>query len=489
MFLQYINTIANIFLARWVNTGDRLIDNALVGIIMLTASSIIYYISSNWKIWYNCVTYHLYGMSKDPCDIKKAPYYINPYNINTDDDMVAHMASKASVFSITFINSIIKNKIKTKLEVTSNDLYSITEKIRLQYNISYMTKQNGRELLYGGKYIYPFIVTAYGHVGYYYVSGFGDITIVSTGFGYNEYLLNVLLEQIIQYLNKNNTLASTTKNIYLPVMGSSGLIDTKAISIINKKKTFDTLFYDQKAELIHVLEKFKTKSLYPSHIPMDNKLGILLYGPPGTGKTGTISAIANFLNRNIFIINFAEISTCHQLDQILDSKYHANNIYVFDEFDCVLDVISGKPAREKKEETEDWGKMLLYAEGEERKTILEAMKQGRKSKANAPIDLAYLLQKLDGLESAEDRIIIATTNNPDRINPALMRPGRFDMKLCLGLCTKSMVVDILDNFYKGGREKIQKAGIPGGKFSPLQLINAAIQVRSLDKLLKQLAAT
>jgi hypothetical protein len=165
------------------------------------------------------------------------------------------------------------------------------------------------------------------------------------------------------------------------------------------------------------------------------------------------------------------------------SKY----VYVFDEFDCVLDVISGAAPRDKKEEVQDWGKMLLYAEGEERKSILEMMRQGRGRKGTAPIDLAYLLQKLDGLESAENRIIIATTNNPDRINPALMRPGRFDLKICLGLCTADMVVDILDNYYKGGREKIQRAGIPDGRYSPLQLINAAIQAPSMEKLLKQLA--
>ena len=42
---------------------------------------------------------------------------------------------------------------------------------------------------------------------------------------------------------------------------------------------------------------------------MDNKLGILLYGPPGTGKTGTISAIANMLQRDIILVSCASLTT------------------------------------------------------------------------------------------------------------------------------------------------------------------------------------
>jgi len=168
-------------------------------------------------------------------------------------------------------------------------------------------------------------------------------------------------------------------------------------------------------------------------------------------------------------------------------------VYVFDEFDCVLDVISGSgkatAASEAKEEKQDWGSMLMYAEGDERKKILEMMREGRGRSKNAAIDMAYLLQKLDGLESAEDRIIVATTNNPDKINPALLRPGRFDIKICLGLCTTTMIADIITNFYQGGaemRSRVLEAGLPGNTFSPLQLINMAIQTQNFETLLSKL---
>jgi SpoVK/Ycf46/Vps4 family AAA+-type ATPase len=151
----------------------------------------------------------------------------------------------------------------------------------------------------------------------------------------------------------------------------------------------------------------------------------------------------------------------------------------------MLDVL-GKS--EEKEHKSDWGSMLLAAEGDERKQVIEMMKSGRKATKQS-INMAYLLQKLDGIESAEDRIIIATTNNPDKINPALLRPGRFDLKLCLGNCTQDMYCQILENFYreseKNVSKRVLKAAIPDYKYSPLELMNMAMQCESLSALLEK----
>lgn len=279
---------------------------------------------------------------------------------------------------------------------------------------------------------------------------------------------------------------STTLDIR--VFDKSASNYTKIIGEVSTKKTFDNLFYTQKNELINLLEKFKTKTLYPPHIPMDNKLGILLYGPPGTGKTGTISAIANYLNRNVCIINFAAISQQVHFDYIVNKDKYADTIFVFDEFDCLLDVLvnaNNNFVTNKDSNKTDWGTILLAAQGDERKQVLEMIKEEKND--DTKIDLPFLLQKLDGLESAEDRIIIATTNNPDKINPALLRPGRFDLKLCLGNCTKNMYCEILENFYKEETDvykRVQEANIEEFKYSPLELLNMAMQNSKLESLLK-----
>ncbi len=125
------------------------------------------------------------------------------------------------------------------------------------------------------------------------------------------------------------------------------------------------------------------------------------------------------------------------------------------------------------------------SEGEERKQILE-MARSNTGGGSDEIDMAYLLQKLDGIENADERCIIATTNNPQKINPALIRPGRFDIKICLDNCTPQMCKDILLNYYKENKiaeSKIPIFDFPDKKYSPLQLINLAMRYESIDDLL------
>lgn len=270
---------------------------------------------------------------------------------------------------------------------------------------------------------------------------------------------------------------------------------TGVLGNIGTHKTFDTIFYDQKVEVLDAVTKFKEGRLYPKGISMDNKLGILLYGPPGTGKTGTISACANLLRRDVMVLDFSVIKTCEELDNVLKPEEFDKYIYVFDEFDCILDVLVSDEkkavAEADKEDTTDWSKLLMVAEGEERKQILEMLKEGRtkqKDKSQS-LNLGYLLRKLDGLEDATGRFIIATTNNPDHIHPALLRPGRFDIKLCLGNCSAKMYVDILGAFFEldeEGRATVAATGLPVGRWSPLQTINMALTKKTLGATLEAL---
>lgn len=98
------------------------------------------------------------------------------------------------------------------------------------------------------------------------------------------------------------------------------------VSYISPNKTFDKLFFDQKTEVMEMVQKFKTKTLFPPHLPLDNKLGILLYGPPGTGKTCFLSAMANYLNRNIFLLDMKKIKTRKQLDHCLSRSNTAKSL-------------------------------------------------------------------------------------------------------------------------------------------------------------------
>ena len=487
--IQQLSTFITLLFNKNINTGDRILDNTLIGILSILCIKIIKDLIIEWRAYYNCIIFHLYGMKNHPLDLWKAPYSYNFVYLKNDEFFKNHkqynmgaalyshieLWSKWCNYTTQIMGPLIK---KTKIIYLANengnavisDDINIWKKNRIDYN----TMDSGLYIIAIDKYGYPIYYGTDGCLYFQNRNAYLEIEPHFASYWIQEY------EKLIININVSN-------GIYVMKFGAVQS-DTKLekIGIISSKKTFDTLFYTQKEELLNILEKFKKGEMYPGHIPMDNKLGIMLYGPPGTGKTGTISAIANYLKRNITIVNLTEITKVEQLEKILDPRRYKETIFVLDEFDCIMDVL-GKNTEDDSTKN-DWASMLMMAEGDERKQILDMMRNGRKA-IKQGLNMAYLLQKLDGLESAEGRVIIATTNNPDKINPALLRPGRFDLKLCLGNCTQDMYCKILENFYKNEKDvckRVLKAKIPEMKYSPLELMNMSMQSNNLDQLLEKI---
>ena len=484
--MNHINTLTTVYMTNTFNTGNRMLDNSLVAIAAILIGNIITYLTANWRKLYNACIYSLYCMDKHPFAISKAPYL---YQTKLDITQ--------SEFKQEYTGYLLDHIRNGRVSTCGQYL----KEIMCTNNLARMSGKNG-EVIYCGDQSDKSMTSVWQGIYLIHIMRSGELIYYSTTdhsfYGANWDILRSVLQSFERYIEgkikDEQTTPKPTNLIQSPMFDKDGRITLTSagtltsVGTISAKKTFDSLFYEEKATLIHLLEKFKAGTMYPAHVPMDNKLGILLYGPPGTGKTGTISAIANMLQRNIVLVNFTQITKGKELDVVFEKAVAKESVFVFDEFDCILDALGkgGDHAAPKN----DWGGMLLAAEGEERKEILSMMRNGIARTADAPIDLAYLLQKLDGLVSAEGRVIIATTNNPDKINPALLRPGRFDLKLCLGNCTRAMVADILEYYYKdsgeGVREAVMKSSIADGFLSPLTLMNRAMQAPDFETLLKSL---
>lgn len=281
--------------------------------------------------------------------------------------------------------------------------------------------------------------------------------------------------------------------------------DISFCGTINKKKTFDSLFFPNKDTVLVTLKAFKEEKLYPTHMPIDNKLGIMLYGPPGTGKTGFISALANFLRRDVMMVHMSRITTRKAFDQLLDTSISSRYIYVFEEFDCMPGVqrrvetvaISEATAIEGSTGTNGTIAMAMLMAGagssntksNASESIMEEIRKEREQSLDK-LDVGYILTKLDGLESAQNRIMIATTNHPERIDPALMRPGRFDLQLHLSRCTRKMLVDILRFTYQLDESKISDVelalkDVPDFKWSPAELLQLTT-IKTYDEIVPHL---
>ena len=114
--------------------------------------------------------------------------------------------------------------------------------------------------------------------------------------------------------------------------------------------------------------------------------------------------------------------------------------------------------------------------------------------ATDQLDLGYLLTKLDGLESNEGRIIIATTNHPERIDPALLRPGRLGIKICLSYATREVARDILCMVFQvtgekeRGRILTQLGTMDEGSWTPAEILQEAIMRSAMEAMVEFLTS-
>ena len=132
--------------------------------------------------------------------------------------------------------------------------------------------------------------------------------------------------------------------------------------------------------------------------------GILLYGPPGTGKTLIAKAVANESGANFISVNGPEFAskwlgeTEKAIRQVFKrAKQMAPCIIFFDEIDAIA-------PRRSSENNGAWERVVNQ-----------------------------LLIAMDGMEDIANVTVIGATNRPDMIDPALLRPGRFDKKVFIGL--------------------------------------------------------
>jgi transitional endoplasmic reticulum ATPase len=132
---------------------------------------------------------------------------------------------------------------------------------------------------------------------------------------------------------------------------------------------------------------------------MESAKGVLMYGPPGTGKTLLAKAVANEAESNFISVKGPELlnkfvgeSEKGVREIFQKARENAPTVIFFDEIDSI--------AAERGQASGDAG-------------VTERV-------------VSQLLTELDGLESLEDVVVIATTNRPDLIDVALLRPGRLD---------------------------------------------------------------
>ena len=159
--------------------------------------------------------------------------------------------------------------------------------------------------------------------------------------------------------------------------------------------------------------------------------GYLLHGPPGTGKTSFVQALAGELDFNIAMLSLSQRGLTDDLLNHLLLNVPARTVVLLEDADAAFS---------NRRQRDDDG----YS--------------------GANVTYSGLLNALDGVASAEERIIFMTTNHIGRLDDALIRPGRVDMTVHLGNATQWQMEQLWDRFYArhdvggaGKRRFIEKA--------------------------------
>lgn len=372
------------------------------------------------------------------------------------------------------------------------------------------------------------------------------------------------------YKKKRGEEVDQSRYLYQPILKpSGGLSEDKGDSddndearkykryLLSDMKTFDTLFFPEKAALLKLVDDFrdgKGKFAIPG---FPNKLGLLLDGPPGTGKTSLIKSVGIYLKRHIVSVSLEKIKTNQELtDMMFDLAFSVQGedepirmkfdevVFVMEDVDCASKVVYARktwrggsgdgdrlppvderarseaplasrelgpvpetaspikgpaplsraqsvpadPERFRKNTPFSTAKMLRQtsfvdskassaggdddedgedeeqdgeaepepdasrgakaaktseepqdddedSEADDEPAAVKSKGKGKELKLFDDIDklnLSGLLNVLDGVVDTPGRVLIMTTNHPEKLDPALIRPGRINKRIHLG---------------------------------------------------------
>lgn len=174
--------------------------------------------------------------------------------------------------------------------------------------------------------------------------------------------------------------------------------------------------------------------------------GYLLHGPPGCGKTSLITALAGELRLPIVLVplNDRDMDDRSLMELLGDAP--RDSIVLIEDIDCALP----------------------KSDGGQSKAALHHRMMGR-----LPVTLSGLLNAIDGVGAQEGRLLFMTTNHVDRLDEALIRPGRVDVRFHLSKASREAAGELFDQFFASSalHDNFDPQFVKQGRFSFLEKVS------------------
>ena len=262
----------------------------------------------------------------------------------------------------------------------------------------------------------------------------------------------------IYYFNQHPMNAPVTSNgqkDYTKLPNNS--VFTMKVFQTNRK--FTNLFGPEIAVVRKRVEFFTKNRKWYDTKGIPYTLGLLLSGQAGAGKTSSIKCLANETKRHIININLNNDITKTQLENLFfnelimvlnvstgqSEKYYIpldQRIYVLEDIDAQSDLVMERSVKKPVDKCPD-APTSVKTNPNKPDTYMndDSWMQAEK------VDLSFLLNLLDGVLEIPGRIVIMTSNFPEKLDHALIRPGRIDVIANFTKCSHQTMIEMMEFFY------------------------------------------
>lgn len=231
-------------------------------------------------------------------------------------------------------------------------------------------------------------------------------------YGGNRKMIDDIFAEVLEVETRNRTISIKTNE--------HGHWYNTASRLLRDEHTF-ILKPGQLDYILNDIEWFLTSKDWYRNRGIPYHRGYLFSGPPGTGKTTIISVIASKFHLPVCIINLASLSNDAELLKMV-SNIASGSIIAFEDIDC-LRVSNDRDTQKEKDKG---------------------------------VTLAGVLNALDGMATPDGVIFILTTNEPEKLDKALIRPGRVDVQEVFDLLKQEQQQELSQLFYDAPLKCVMK---------------------------------